>query len=300
MGDLSALIFVALAVAWAAYLVPKAIRHHAEADESRSVESFSSRVRVLAARQPISRKEARLVTADSARADSADSAVTAPSTPAQLRARRERARRAAQRRRRVLGLLLIATTVVGGLAGYRVFHWAYVGIPMALLIAWLVACRLMVKGEQRVAAKPAADRDVRRERATPRSAPSFAAPAPTEVELDGTDDVTEQFAAVSDEVAEAEVVAEAGPDRETAGDSGAHDTGQRSLWDPVPMTLPTYVSKPAAGRRTIRAIELDSTGVWTSGRTERDAQLAREADAAAKEAKAAEAEAEGEERAVGS
>lgn len=179
MGDLSALIFVALAVAWAAYLVPKAIRHHAEADESRSVESFSGCV--WAARQPISRKEARLVTADSARADIADSAVTAPSTPAQLRARRERARRAAQRRRRVLGLLLIATTVVGGLAGYRVFHWAYVGIPVALLIAWLVACRLMVKGEQRVAAKPAADRDVRRERATPRTAPSSAAPAPAEV-----------------------------------------------------------------------------------------------------------------------
>ena len=52
-----------------------------------------------------------------------------------------------------------------------------------------------------------------------------------------------------------------------------------SLWDPVPVTLPTYVTKPAAARRTVRTIDLDSTGVWTSGRTEADSQLAREADA---------------------
>ena len=41
------------------------------------------------------------------------------------------------------------------------------------------------------------------------------------------------------------------------------------LWDPVPVTLPTYVAKPAA-RRTVRTIDLDATGVWTSGRTEAD------------------------------
>ena len=51
------------------------------------------------------------------------------------------------------------------------------------------------------------------------------------------------------------------------------------LWDPVPVTLPTYVSKPPA-RRSVRTIDLDSTGVWTSGRTEADSALAREAEAA--------------------
>ena len=51
------------------------------------------------------------------------------------------------------------------------------------------------------------------------------------------------------------------------------------LWDPVPVTLPTYVSKPAA-RRSVRTIDLDSTGVWTSGRSEADSALAREAEAA--------------------
>ena len=48
-------------------------------------------------------------------------------------------------------------------------------------------------------------------------------------------------------------------------------------WDPVPVTLPTYVGKAAAGR-TVRTIDLDSTGVWSSGRNEADSALAREAD----------------------
>ena len=38
------------------------------------------------------------------------------------------------------------------------------------------------------------------------------------------------------------------------------------LWDPVPVTLPTYVGK-AAAQRTVRTIDLDATGVWTSGHT---------------------------------
>jgi hypothetical protein len=59
-------------------------------------------------------------------------------------------------------------------------------------------------------------------------------------------------------------------------DAAARDP---KLWDPVPVTLPTYVSKPPA-RRTVRTIDLDSTGVWTSGRTEADSALAREAEAA--------------------
>ena len=63
-----------------------------------------------------------------------------------------------------------------------------------------------------------------------------------------------------------------------------------SLWDPVPVTLPTYVTKPAAARRTVRSIDLESSGVWTSGRSEIASRIAREADEAASTAKAAEAE----------
>ena len=59
----------------------------------------------------------------------------------------------------------------------------------------------------------------------------------------------------------------------------AETAAAEGLWDPVPVTLPTYVSKPPA-RRSVRTIDLDSTGVWTSGRTESDSAIAREAEAA--------------------
>ena len=61
--DLSALIFVALAVAWAVYLIPKALKHHDDVVRSRSVDRFSHTMRVLARREPVSRRDARLVVA---------------------------------------------------------------------------------------------------------------------------------------------------------------------------------------------------------------------------------------------
>ncbi|MDO9455333.1 hypothetical protein, partial [Nocardioides sp.] len=59
--DLSALIFVALAVAWATYLIPKALRHHEDSSASRTVDGFSARIRVLARREPVDSRSARLV-----------------------------------------------------------------------------------------------------------------------------------------------------------------------------------------------------------------------------------------------
>ena len=59
--DLSGLIFVALAVAWAAYLIPKALRHHEDVVRGRSIDRFSHSMRVLARREPVSAREARLV-----------------------------------------------------------------------------------------------------------------------------------------------------------------------------------------------------------------------------------------------
>ena len=72
-----------------------------------------------------------------------------------------------------------------------------------------------------------------------------------------------------------------------------------AMWDPVPVTLPTYVTKPAATRRTVRTIDLDDTGVWTSGRTDADAALARESDEADKAARKARRDGD-DQRAVGS
>jgi hypothetical protein len=241
--DLSALIFVALAVAWAVYLIPKALKHHEEAQERRTVEGFSKSMRVLARREPVDARTAALVV---------------PSAPEPERApivSRAAAARAAKRRLRVVLLILTANAAVAGCAYFGVVAWAYQAVPAGLLVAWLVACRLMVKKERAAApARPGAE------------------PTPAEAVEEGP--ATEEIAAVPAE-------AERDPDG----------------WDPVPVTLPTYVSKESA-TRSVRTIDLDSTGVWSSGRNESDSRLAREADQAARTAQA-EADAE-KRRAAGS
>ena len=268
MENLSALIFVALAVAWAAYLIPKALRHHAEADETRSVETFSSRLRVLARREPVSRKATRLVVNTPSNSDKGPSVT-------EIRGRRLAAKRATERRRRVLSLILVACVVVGGLAGYGTIVAAYAAIPGGLLVAWLVACRLMVKRER--------DEWVSLVRPSSSSAGSH---SPSVEPVESVETKAE---------ADTENIPRVGADTTPSADP--------KLWDPVPVTLPTYVTKPAAARRTVRSIDLESSGVWTSGRSEVASRIAREAEeieATAKAVETDEAEFSDQAHAVGS
>ncbi len=293
--DLSALIFVALAVAWAVYLVPKALKHHDDVVRSRSVDRFSQTMRVLARREPVSRRSARLVVTPGraaappvvvTKASSASvgsepgsevssevaayvdaSALPPLRTPAQ---RRAAANRAARRRRRVLVALLGALVAVGVLALTGVVAPGYLAVPGALLVAWLVACRLMVRREtglagplSRIPAVPVADE------ADDEAGPATDAPPAQEQAED--DPTTEEVPVVDPELE---------PGVEPGVERVVHVEAAAVGWDPVPVTLPTYVTKPAAARRTVRTIDLDSTGVWTSGRTEIDAALARESDQA--------------------
>jgi hypothetical protein len=290
--DLSALIFLALAVAWAVYLVPKALRHHDDVVRSRSVDRFSHTMRVLARREPVSRKDARLVVTPGRPASEA-SVVTKPThqpatapdpvalTPAQARARRAAAQRATKRRRNVLALILVANLALVGVAAAGVAAWWYVAIPAGLLVAWLVACRIMVKGERRalapIARVPVEERD--------------------EDDAEDEDEVVETPA--SRVLGEEDESEEADADPMTDTSAGMAAVVDPALWDPVPVTLPTYVGKPAAARRTVHTIDLEGTGVWTSGRTDADAQLAREADEADKAARRARKDGD-DERAVGS
>jgi len=249
--DLSGIIFVALAVAWAAYLIPKALRHHDEVARSRSIERFSSTMRVLARREPVNRRDARLVVTPGRAASTTTVVETKPVrlTADQLRARREVTRRATRRRRRVLGGLLAANAVVIGLAAFVVVGWWWETLPAGLVVAWLVACRVMVKSERAALA------------------PGTVVPAePAGPDLDISVEKNEQG------------FEELAPDSDTGVVPAVTEDGDPNLWDPLPMTLPTYVDKPAAARRTVRTISIDDSGVWTSGRTEIDAALAREAD----------------------
>ena len=247
--DSSALIFVALAVAWAVYLIPKALEHHEESARSRTVERFSHTMRVLARREPISRRRARLVAEKTTKAaktssDDAKPTTSAPETPkpqltrAQLRMHRTAAARAARRRLRVVTLFLVANVVVAVLAGLKIIEWYWTAVPGGLLIAWLIACRLMVRRE--IAQLPSQR-------------------IPTESEGEDPRDSTEEIGVVATDDEESPVAVD--PDS----------------WDPVPVTLPTYVDKPVAPR-SVRTIDLDSTGVWTSGRSEADSALVRQAE----------------------
>lgn len=278
--DLSALIFVALAVAWAVYLVPKALKYHEEDSAHRSIDGFSDRLRVLARREAVSASAAELVpegrkpstaTVSEPEApaepevayDEEPAAPTpAPRAPRPPLARRLAARRAAERRRRVFNVLVLLNLVVAGLGIGKVIPLAWIAGPAALLVMWLVACRLMVRRER--AARAAANRRRRRTLADEAIAEEDAKDAdePAEaVEVVGeidADDNTDEIPVVTAALLEEEPVVDG--------------------WTPVPVPLPTYVAKAPAGR-TVRTIDLDSTGVWSSGRNEADSQLAREADA---------------------
>ncbi|HEY0888986.1 MAG TPA: hypothetical protein VGE38_05180 [Nocardioides sp.] len=275
--DPSALIFVALAVAWAAYLLPKALEHHEAGARSRTVDRFSHTMRVLARREPVSRRATRLVRPGESLARPVSGSTEAPHEEAvvdssdigrpgisitdtgswalaQDTVRRSAAAAAARRRRRVLGVLLLLTAMVGSCAAGRVIHWAWLAAPLVLLVAWLVACRLMVRSER--AHRPAARRPASTQQ-------------PAQQETAGP-----SVAIADDDTTEVPVVPSPRGEESTQASAGSAE----AAWAPVPVTLPTYVSKPAA-HRTVSTIDLDATGVWTSGNTAADSALAREADA---------------------
>lgn len=238
--DLSGVIFVALALAWAVYLIPKALQQHDELARTRSVESFSSRLRVLGAR---GRGDGDAVVAE----DVAVTAVREVVLPAPTLTRGA-ARRAAARRRRVLGVLTVLLLTVVALAACSVLGWWAVAVPATMIVVFLVVARF----------------SVRRQRGR------YAASAPMpHATASGYSEVVEDDEAEDTVGVSRADLAAAGLNAQPVADEG-------SLWDPLPVTLPTYVTKPAA-RRTVRTIELTRREVTSSGHDAADSELVREA-----------------------
>ncbi|MEU0313930.1 hypothetical protein [Nocardioides sp. NPDC006273] len=274
--DPSALIFVALAVAWAVYLVPKALEQNATAEDgtkSRASVAISKSRRILARREATSKDSTDLVTEKSskksepaAEAEIEDAEEPAP-RPVPMAVRRRAARVAAKRRSIVLGVLVFGLVLVGALAGFGVFGPVWITIPAALVAAWLVTCRVSVRHQREVWARIPFPEDI------PEPAPAV----PPRVTFDIDQDTGDLVAVVEHD------------------DTGEHIPA--GSWKPVETPLPTYVSKEAAPRRTVRTIDLDATGVWSSGRNAADSELVRQAEeaerAAAEAAEAARARATG-------
>src|SRR4051812_12047208 len=107
-------------------------------------------MRVLARREPVSARMARLVVTPARAATDAvvSTKSSAPSPDEQDGVRRAATHRATRRRRRVLGLLLLALAGVVTACVLRRLAVPYVAIPAALLVAWLITCRFMVRRER--------------------------------------------------------------------------------------------------------------------------------------------------------
>jgi len=262
--DLSGIIFVALAVGWAVILIPMALKHHDHEAKRRPVDTFSDSVRVVGA-------------SATRQAAPAEPVVEPAETPRAHTITRAAARRAARRRRRVLVLLLLAAVAVGTTSYLAYTPWWSTAIPGGLVVAFLVVARLTVRAQQVRRAAPVHSEAPTE--AVESQVPSRAA-APAEVEPDLGREDTQGLS--REELAEAVAV----PVLDEGG-----------LWDPLPVTLPTYVNK-ARARRTVRTIEI--TGITSSGHDAADSELARSAEEAGASAEAeTEAEAAEQRKAAG-
>ncbi len=239
------MIFIALALAWAVYLIPKALQQHDELARSRSVERFSARMRVFGGTS-----EPEAVAEPAAPAEPVAHPALAPVAAAGVapvrRTSRAAARRAAARRRKVLAVLVFLLAATGLVAYLGHLPMWSPAVPAVLIVAFLVVARLTVRREQGIGRRVAV--------------PAEAVASPIDEPVDTEDTIG---------VSRADLAA--------AADQPLADDG--SLWDPLPVTLPTYVSKPRA-RRTVRTIELTQAQVTSSGHDPVDSKLVREAEAA--------------------
>ncbi|WP_420174255.1 hypothetical protein [Luteococcus sp. OSA5] len=216
---MTGLIFVAIALAWLAYLVPSFLAHrdHADVDELDPMERFSQAVQIVA---PSSFRD--------------ESEVSTPLMRRAARAEIHRTAKQAARRRRTVLLVLLSLTVIATIsAALGAVIWYTPLVPGALTVGFLALCRFsVVRLNARLDARLA------------------------EVEPDWRED-TVSF----------EVPAQL---REgSLGEAGEHSTELSieisapidgltgSLWDPIPITVPTYVSKPLVPR-TVRTIDLSA------------------------------------------
>lgn len=213
-------LYAAIVVVWAVVLVPMWLRRHEETAHSRSIERFSHAMRVLA------RRERRRAHAGQA------AEVTPPDSSAPVYVRRHASRaRLAARRRRVLFVLLLATLVGVLLNVLGVVGWYAPTVGGVLVAAFLVHLRTQARRMRELDRRRRATearlraRSQRLDRASPGAVRPVVPNAPA---------------------------AEPAPTREPESAPAPPETG----WQPTPVPLPTYVTKPTAPARVSRSIDL--------------------------------------------
>jgi hypothetical protein len=246
----SGIIYAALIVLWGAYFIPRWLRRHDELSASRSVEKFDHAMRILSRREPTPDKRYVVMPPRPAQPPS-----TLPArggrVPAQRAAApaRRRLGPAAIRRRRILAGLLLATLVTAALTPLTAVPWWAPALLLAVTVADLVHLRVQVRRHREVSRTRTAVRKSVRSRLM-----RF--------------DALERLMTVRREMAEERAAEEARwAETEEAlrleREAEERRTAEQAAgWSPVPVPLPTYVSKPMAPRRAA-AIDLTRPGAWT-------------------------------------
>ncbi|MFI2487894.1 hypothetical protein ACH47X_13340 [Promicromonospora kroppenstedtii] len=214
-----------------------------------------------------------------------------PLTAERIRRVERRARRAARARRRFIVsiFLLVASMVAWALVGFDQLHWGAAVTTSAMLLFVLFLGRRAARAARRADARWHATVRAARQRATQARALANGGPyAPRNraqvvgLAARGSDTQTQAIPRVGgknvlDEILDgpekpkvievaADVVDEvssgtAAPDAPTAG---AEPPSGRA-WDPVPVPLPTYVTKPKAPQRQPAALPAGSSGKGAAG-----------------------------------
>ncbi|HHX84420.1 MAG TPA: hypothetical protein GX694_03640 [Actinomycetales bacterium] len=219
------LIFGALAAFWLIYLVPLVLNRK-ENGLLDEVEPGEP----FSASVTIVRRGTPLETAENGTA-----VISTPlNRRAALRELSEIDREAARRRRVVLVFLAVVTCVVGALAGFRVVSWWTIAAPLGLVVVFLAIARFSVAHMRR-----GLDERARVIRGG-----------------DCVDEHTVSIAVLDEDTEDDE--------NELSVELTAPVEHTGSLWDPIPITAPTYVSRPLTPR-TVRTIDLSAPVLAASG-----------------------------------
>ena len=241
----SGLLYAGLIVIWGAYFIPRWLRRHEELSESRSIEKFDRAMRILSRRESTPDKRY----------------VVMPPRPADPRTSRSgsRTRRpvpsVTYRRRRILAGLLLATLVVSAVAPLTPIPWWGPLVAVVVLLGYLVHCRLQARSRTQVSRTRAAVRKRSRSRLM-----RF--------------DAIERLMTVRRELAEERAEEERRWQEAEEAEQRLREEEERRRveaeagWSPVPVPLPTYVSKPVAPYRGGSSVDLGDPATWNAARSE--------------------------------
>lgn len=221
---------------WGAYFIPLWLRRQEERSEARSVDRFSHAMRILSRRNPALNEQGEqpVRTPEPVgervplRAASSAASARTPSSGARSPSGMSKPSRRTFRRRRILLALFLMTTSTAMLTPFTPITWPMALTALCATLWYVVHLRLQARGTRAMTRT----RESVRRRAIARLR-----------RLDTAERIFQARSMLRAERAEVDV-ARALAAEAACGTAG----GVTSGWDPVPVPLPTYVTKPVAQR----------------------------------------------------